>query len=135
MAGGVGGTGEEAGGVEKRAQETKCNTRERSAGAVGDLALLPVVVLALEKNAWVVEVICSGDLDAPRSHRGRSGVAYGWGMTLGMGTKRGCTRGGGRGCGGRAGWRREQRRRSRRQGCAAERAGDCAEALMAATTR
>jgi hypothetical protein len=43
--------------------------------------------------------------------------------------------GGGGGRGARAGWRREQRRRSRRQGCAAERAGDCAEALMAATTR
>jgi hypothetical protein len=107
--------------------------RGRSAGAVGDLALLPVVVLGPEKNVWVVEVVCSCGLDAPRSHRGRSGVAYGWGMTPGMGTKRGCARGGG-GCrGGRAGLRWEQRRRSRRQGCAAERAEDCAEA--AATTR
>jgi hypothetical protein len=69
--------------------------RGRSAGDVSDLALLPVVVLGPEKNAWVVEVVCSGGLDAPRSHRGRSGVAYGWGMTPGMGHKAGLrTRGG-----------------------------------------
>jgi hypothetical protein len=61
--------------------------RGKSAGVVGDLALLNVVVLGPEKNAWVVEVVCSGGLDAPRSHRRRSGVAYGWGMTPGMGHK------------------------------------------------
>jgi hypothetical protein len=32
-----------------------------------------------EKNAWVVEVVCSGGLDAPRSHRVRSRVGDGWG--------------------------------------------------------
>jgi hypothetical protein len=42
----------------------------RSTSIVGDLVLLPVVVLGPEKNAWVVEVVCSGGLDAPRSHRG-----------------------------------------------------------------
>jgi hypothetical protein len=114
MAGGVGGTGEEADGVEKRAQAIECNARGRSAGAVGDLALLPIVVLVSEKNVWVVEVVCNGGLDAPISHRGWSGVAYGWGMTPGMGHKAGCARGGGGGRGGRAGWRREQRWRSRR---------------------
>jgi hypothetical protein len=61
----------------------------RSTGTVGDLALHPVVVLGPETNAWVVEVICSGGLEAPRSHRGRSGVAYGWGMTPMMGHKAG----------------------------------------------
>ena len=50
--------------------ERVCGERGRSAGAVGDLALLPVVILGPEKNAWVVEVVCSGGLHAPRSHHG-----------------------------------------------------------------